>query len=79
MTKEILELMEERKQYKFVDLEKYKEIDKNIIRACRKAKDEWLNQQCQEIENLERQFKSKEMHKKVRQLASKQERIQPKI
>ena len=32
MTKEILELMEERKQYKFVDLEKYKEIDKNIIR-----------------------------------------------
>ena len=71
MTKEILELMEERKQYKLVDLEKYKEIDKNIIRACRKAKDEWLNQQCQEIENLERQFKSKEMHKKVRDLASK--------
>ena len=71
MTKEILELMEERKQCKFVDLEKYKEIDKNIIRACRKAEDEWLNQQCQEIENLERQFKSKEMHKKVRELANK--------
>ena len=71
MTKEILELMEERKQYKIVDLRKYEEIDKKIIRAYREAKDELLNQQCRGIGNLERQFKSKEMYKKVRESTSK--------
>ncbi|KAG1698547.1 Transmembrane protein 185-like [Nymphon striatum] len=47
------------------------EINKKIITECRKAKDNWLNQQCQEIENLEQHFKAKEMHKRVKQLTGK--------
>lgn len=72
MTREILEMMEIRKQFKITaDHNKYREINKKIITACRKAKDDWLNQQCQEIENLEQHFKSKEMHKRVKQLTGK--------
>ncbi|KAG1671332.1 Craniofacial development protein 2 [Nymphon striatum] len=71
MTKEILEMMMKRKQFKITDHNKYREINKKIITECRKAKDNWLNQQCQEIENLEQHFKAKEMHKRVKQLTGK--------
>ena len=31
----------------------------------------WLNEQCREVEDLERQFRTKEMHQKVKQITNK--------
>ena len=35
------------------------------------AKENWLHEQCREVENLERQFIKKEMHQKVKQITNK--------
>ena len=71
MTNDILELMEERKKCKNRDKEKYDYIDKQITTACRNAKEQWLRGKCEEVELLEKQHKSKEMHKKVKELTIK--------
>lgn len=54
ITKEIIELLEERRKYKSKTDEegerKYKMLKWEIIRKCRKAKEEWLENRCTEIE-----------------------------
>ena len=71
MTDQILQKMEVRKTYKSTNDERYRETNREITRDCRIAKEAWLNEQCQEIEKLEKHYKSREMHKKVKELSLK--------
>ena len=49
MTVEILELMEERRKCKQDEM-KYHELNKQMRKKCNEAKDAWINEQCNEIE-----------------------------
>ena len=71
MTDHILNLMENRKQFKNSDKDEYNRLNKQINLTCEEAKDKWLVNQCEEVEQLEKQYKSREMHKKVKELTSK--------
>ena len=68
MTDHILNLMENRKQFKNSDKDEYNRLSKQINLACKKAKEKWLVNQCEEVEQLEKQYKSREMHNKVKGL-----------
>ena len=52
MTDEILMLMGERKNLKNTDRQEYKKIQKVIKYKCRQAREEWIKEECTEIENL---------------------------
>ena len=71
MTDDILNKMGERKAVKGRNEECYQQLNKEISNDCRLAKENWLNEQCREIEDLERQFRTKEMHQKVKQITNK--------
>ena len=70
MTDDILNLMENRKQFKNSDKDEYNRLNKQINLACKEAKEKWLVNQCEEVEQLEKQYKSREMHNKVKELTS---------
>ena len=70
MTDHILNLMENQKQFKNSDKEKYNRINKQINLACKETKEKWLVNQCKGVEQLEKQYKSREMHNKVQELKS---------
>ena len=71
MTDHILNLMENRKQFKNSDKDEYNRLNKQINLACKEANEKWLVNQCEEVEQLEKQYKSREMHYKVKELTSK--------
>ena len=57
MTDHILNLIENRKQFKNSDKDEYNRLNKHINLACKKAKEKWLVNQCEEVEQLEKQYK----------------------
>ena len=63
--------MDKRKAMKGRNEECYQQMNKDISNDCRVAKDNWLNEQCREVEDLERQFRTKEMHQKIKQMTDK--------
>ena len=65
--------MRERKEVKN-DIKKYRSLDKEIKKMCDDAKDMWYNQQCEQIEKLREEHKSKEMHDKVKYITNKRRR-----
>lgn len=68
MTKDILNLMEERRKAKLADLNKYPLLNKSIKEECRKAKEEWLNTECKEME----MNRGKEnIHQKIKELSGR--------
>lgn len=69
MTEEILDLMEERRKFRNTDQTEYRNIDKNIRQKTKLAKENWLNEQCEEIEQLNRQHDLFNLHKKVKETA----------
>ena len=71
MTDHILNLMENQKQFKNSDKDEYKRLNKQINSACKEAKEKWFVNQCEELEQQEKQYKSREMHNKVKELTSK--------
>ena len=71
MTDYILYLMENQKQFKNSDEDECNRLNKLINLACKEAKEKWLVNQCEEVEQLEKQYKSREMHNKVKELTSK--------
>jgi len=66
---EIKSLFHKRRQFKS-DQEKYKRIDKEIQKQCKCAKEQWLEEKCQEIERF-KDINIKEMFKKIREIARK--------
>ena len=55
MTDHILNLMENRKQFKNTDKDEYNRLNKQINLACKETKEKWLVNQCEEVEQLEKQ------------------------
>ena len=62
--------MEHRKNVKNKTTE-YNVINKEIVDECRQAKENWLNEQYEEIESVEKQHNTKEMYDKVKELTKK--------
>jgi len=66
MNENILNLMEERRKAKHNN-DKYTELDKKIKTECNKAKERWINSQCQKIEN-NRYTDTKCMHQRIKEV-----------
>ncbi len=69
ITQEILELMNKRRKLKR-NSKMYKQLDREIRNACQKAKEMMYNNQCQEIEELEKK-NSQLMHTKIKETTNK--------
>ncbi|XP_030765770.1 uncharacterized protein LOC115889834 [Sitophilus oryzae] len=67
MTDKILMLMGERRNLKNTDRQEYKRIQKVIKYKYRQAREEWIQEECTEIENLQRLHDSHSMHKKIKE------------
>lgn len=52
MTEEILEMMDERRHLKGRDEVQYRIKNTEIQRECSRRKEQWLNEQCEEVEEL---------------------------
>uniref|UniRef100_A0A8D9FJ87 Craniofacial development protein 2 n=1 Tax=Cacopsylla melanoneura TaxID=428564 RepID=A0A8D9FJ87_9HEMI len=78
MTQDILDLMEERKRYKTITTvesqQKYRELKRKVRDLCRKRKDEFINNECEEAERLEK-FNSSQFHKKLKSLTPKSNKV----
>ena len=64
ITAEILDLCDKRrelrkKRFEPEESEKYKEVNKNIKRCMKKAEEDWIGEQCSEIEENLRENNSK--------------------
>ena len=70
MTDYILGMMRERKENKN-DAIKYQEWNKKIRKECREAKEQYWTEKCKEVEELDRQNRSKEMYQKVKEMTRK--------
>ena len=68
MTEDILNLMEERRKAKNDD-NLYNRINKTIRNNCNEAKEQWINSQCQEIEN-NMSGDTKYMHQKIKEITA---------
>ena len=71
---DILDMMEKRKRAK--NTHYYDDINRQVKRACKIAKENWLEEQCQEIENLEKQHITRHMHEKVRRVTNRRKTTQ---
>ena len=71
---DILDMMEKRKRAK--NTQDYDEINRQVKRACKIAKENWLEEQCQEIENLEKQHLTRQMHEKIRRVTNRRKTTQ---
>lgn len=70
MTDEILELFEERRKYKNERNQgKYTDTQKVIRKKIRAAKNNWLKQQCEELERLQKLHDDFSLHKKIKETA----------
>lgn len=50
---------------------KYKRLNKELNTMCKKAKDSWLNKQCQETENCKNCNKPNQTYKCIKELCNK--------
>ena len=75
MTEEILNLMEDRRKAIF-NIDLYKTLNTQIKDKCNEAKEQWINQQCKEIENnlicILKSKTSKELKGALHPIVSKQ-------
>ena len=70
MTEDILRLMDCRRMKKGVDLDEYKNLNRTIHRKCRQARDEWMDERCAEVEDLEKRDQAI-MYSKVKEVIGK--------
>ena len=74
MTHEIMAQMKDRKLCKGRDEDQYRALDRRIRKACDEAKEAWMNQQCEVIEDLQRHHNYAGLHQKVREITGKSRR-----
>ena len=70
MTDKIKDLLRRRKKEEHQS-PKYREIEKEIRKECREAKEKWFNERCDEIMELEKNHNSRELHRRVKDLTGK--------
>lgn len=68
MTQEIIDLIEEKRNYKNTDPQKYKQSKRQIEHRIRKAKETWMEENCREVEQLSSKQDSFNLHKKLKEL-----------
>ena len=68
MTEGILDKMDEKRRNKERNPQRYEELELEIRQECNSAKEDWLNEQCEEVERLERSHKIESMRKKIREV-----------
>lgn len=66
-TEEIAETMEKRRKAKS-DPVLYRQLNRRIQKMCRKAKEDWMKEQCDEIENLERNHAYRTLHQRIKNM-----------
>ncbi|KAL1446126.1 hypothetical protein WDU94_014018 [Cyamophila willieti] len=75
ITKEMLDKMEERRRWKNDSTDKgrkqYKKLNNELRRETDKAREKWMEEQCEKIEELEKYSKTEEMYKVVKNLTKK--------
>ena len=71
MTEEILDKMEERRENKDTNPQRYEELNQEIRQECDSAKENWINEQCDEVVELERTHKFESMHQKIKEITGK--------
>jgi hypothetical protein len=75
VTEEMLKKMEERRKVKHqstaVAKTEYRRLNNELRRATEKARECWWDEQCSELEELQRQGKHAEVYRKIRQLQRK--------
>ena len=74
MTKEIPIMMDERRKVKANEGE-YRHLCKKIKSECNKAKEEWLEEQCKDIESIHIRGNTKNMYMKINELSGKKKMI----
>ena len=67
MTEEILRMMRRRQAIPQRNSDEYKQLHREIRKKCREAKEEWLKNECAEIEKGN-ETDSKAMHKRIKDL-----------
>ena len=73
MTTDILALMDEWRQLNGKHA-KYKELNRTIRKKCREAKEKLLVEKYQEIEQLQVKYDTFNMHKKIKEMANRNNR-----
>ena len=73
MTEGILDKMDEKRRNKERNPQRYEELELEIRQECNTAKENWINDQCEEVEQLERDHKIESMHKKIKEIIGKKE------
>ena len=79
MTEEILDKMEERRECKERNHRRYEELNQEIRQNCDTAKENWIDHQCNEVEELERTHKIESMHRKIKEITGKKKRAKGNI
>ena len=78
MTDHILNLMENRKQFKYSDKDEYNKLNKQINVACKEDKEKWFVNQCEDVEQLEKTIKIKRNAQQSEKLTSKKHKKESK-
>ena len=79
VTRDVLDLCDERrnlkkKRYEAEGAKEYREANKRIQKAVKKAKEDWLGAQCEEIETCLNKNNSKRAYQLVKDLTSEKQR-----
>lgn len=74
MTDGILELMDERRRCKSNNNIRYKQLQIQIRRKIREAKETYFSDKCKEIEDLQNKYDNFNLNKKVKELAGMNKR-----
>jgi len=69
----IIELMKKRRSVKNKNNEKYKSLNLKIQKECRTAKEQWIEEQCKELEDLEKR-NIEQMYSKIKKMTKKTSR-----
>ena len=78
MTGEILNMMDERRMYKTRDVNKYNQLNRKIHKKCLKAKEEWMTEKCEEIEQLEK-VDQQRMYSKIKEIKGRKQKYKNNI
>ena len=68
MKDEILRKMDERKTVKTKNPKKYEVLNREIKNQCQRAKEEWLEAKCADVEEMDRKHYSKSLHEEVKEI-----------
>ena len=78
VTKDVLDLCDERrdlkkKRYEAEGAKEYREANKRVQKAVKKAKEDWIGAQCEEIETCLNKYNSKRAYQLVKDLTSEKQ------